>query len=363
MGKIYRAAIIGVGAIADIHALAMGDLENVELVAGSCRTEAKGRAFADRFDCRWHRDYEELLDEARPDFVTIATPSGFHLEPLEACARRGIHVLCEKPLEISVERVDRMIRVARESGIRLGGIFPQRFNPVLRTVQGAASQGRFGDLAVVNAYVPWWRDDAYYAPDRWQGTLALDGGGAMMNQSIHGVDAAQWLASAAIPDLPAGVNPVREIFAFTAKLGHDPDLIEVEDTAVAVLRFRNGALGQILGATSMFPGSLKRLQLAGRGGTAEVLEDELVTWAFSEDQDGDEDVRRRFSQETQSGGGAADPMAIDYSLHTGNIRGFVDWLEGDEAFMLDGAESRKAVAIIEAIYESARTGRVASLQT
>ena len=363
MGKTYRAAIIGVGAIADIHALAMGDLENVELVAGSCRTEAKGRAFADRFDCRWHRDYEELLDEARPDFVTIATPSGFHLEPLEACARRGIHVLCEKPLEISVERVDRMIRVARESGIRLGGIFPQRFNPVLRTVQGAASQGRFGDLAVVNAYVPWWRDDAYYAPDRWQGTLALDGGGAMMNQSIHGVDAAQWLASAAIPDLPAGVNPVREIFAFTAKRGHDPELIEVEDTAVAVLRFRNGALGQILGATSMFPGSLKRLQLAGRGGTAEVLEDELVTWAFSEDRDGDEDVRRRFSQETQSGGGAADPMAIDYSLHTGNIRGFVDWLEGDEAFMLDGAESRKAVAIIEAIYESARTGRVASVQT
>ena len=155
------------------------------------------------------RTYEELLDEARPDFVTIATPSGFHLEPLEACARRGIHVLCEKPLEISVTRVDRMIQVARESGIRLGGIFPQRFNPVLREVHGAASQGRFGDLAVVNAYVPWWRDDAYYAPDRWQGTLALDGGGAMMNQSIHGVDAAQWLASAAIPGLPPEANPVR----------------------------------------------------------------------------------------------------------------------------------------------------------
>ena len=363
MGKTYRAAIIGVGAIADIHALAMGDLEDVDLVAGSCRTEAKGRKFAERFDCRWYRDYEELLDETRPDFVSIATPSGFHLEPLEACARRGIHVLCEKPLEITVARVDRMIQVARESGIRLGGIFPQRFNPVLREVHGAASQGRFGDLAVVNAYVPWWRDDAYYAPDRWQGTLALDGGGAMMNQSIHGVDAAQWLASAAIPDLPLGVNPVREIFAFTAKRGHDPDLIEVEDTAVAVMRLRGGALGQILGATSMFPGSLKRLQLAGRGGTAEVLEDELVTWAFGQERPEDDGVRRRFSEETRSGGGAADPMAIDYGLHTGNIRGFVDWLEGDDAFMLDGPESRKAVAIIEAIYESARTGRVAAVQS
>jgi predicted dehydrogenase len=363
MGKTYRAAIIGVGAIADIHALAMGELENLELVAGSCRTEAKGQAFADRFGCRWYRDYEELLDEARPDFVTIATPSGFHLEPLEACARRGIHVLCEKPLEISVRRVDRMIQVARESGIRLGGIFPQRFNPVLRVVHGAAAQRRFGDLAVVNAYVPWWRDDAYYAPDRWQGTLDLDGGGAMMNQSIHGVDAAQWLASAAIPDLPPGGNPVREIFAFTAKRGHDPDLIEVEDTAVAVLRLRGGALGQILGATSMFPGSLKRLQLAGRGGTAEVLEDELVTWAFDEEQAGDEGLRRRFSEETRSGGGAADPMAIDYSLHTGNIGGFVDWLEGDDSFLLDGPESRKAVAIIEAIYESARTGRIAAVES
>ncbi len=362
MGKTYRAAIIGVGAIADIHAMAMGDLENVELVAGSCRTEAKGQTFAQRFDCHWYRDYEDLLDQARPDFVTVATPSGFHLEPLEACARRGIHVLCEKPLEITVARVDRMIQAARESGIRLGGIFPQRFNPVLQAVYGAASQGRFGDLAVVNAYVPWWRDDAYYGPDRWQGTLALDGGGAMMNQSIHGVDAAQWLASAAIPDLPAHVNPVREIFAFTAKRGHDPDLIEVEDTAVAVMRLRGGALGQILGATSMFPGSLKRLQLAGRGGTAEVLEDELVTWAFSEEKTGDDGVRRRFSEETQSGGAAADPMAIDYSLHTGNIRAFVEWLEGNEDFMLDGPESRKAVAIIEAIYESARTGRVAAVR-
>ncbi len=333
------------------------------LVAGSCRTEAKGQAFADRFGCRWYRDYEELLDEARPDFVTIATPSGFHLEPLEACARRGIHVLCEKPQEISVRRVDRMIQVARESRIRLGGIFPQRFNPVLRVVHGAAAQRRFGDLAVVNAYVPWWRDDAYYAPDRWQGTLDLDGGGAMMNQSIHGVDAAQWLASAAIPDLPPGVNPVREIFAFTAKRGHDPNLIEVEDTAVAVLRLRGGAPGTDPGGHLHVSRLAEAASVGGEGrdrGSAGRRARHLglrrgagrgrrFAPAFLRG-----DPQRRGSR--RSHGHRLQPPHREH-------RWFVDWLEGDDSFLLDGPESRKAVAIIEAIYESARTGRIAAVQS
>lgn len=361
MGKMYRAAIIGVGAIADVHALAMGDLENVELVAASCRTEEKGKAFATRFDCAWYGDFRELLEETGPDFVTIATPSGFHLEPLEACARRGIHVLCEKPLEISTCRVDQMIRLARKTGIRLGGIFPQRFNLVVKTLHQAVSQGRFGKLALVNASVPWWRDDAYYGPDRWQGTLSLDGGGALMNQSIHGVDVVQWLASAAMPSLSRGANPVQEVFSFTAKRGHHPDLIEVEDTAVAVMRFQDGSLGQILAATSMFPGSLKRFQVAGRDGTAEILEDELIGWDFRKSRPEDQDVFKSFSVKTGLRGGAADPMSIDYSLHTRNISEFLNWLDGSGDFSLEGFECRKAVAIIEAIYESARTGRSVSL--
>ena len=360
MGQNHRVVIIGVGAIATMHAKAIGDLDQVELVGGCCRSRDKGEKFAADYDCQWFDDYEKALDELKPDFVTISTPSGAHLEPTLACAKRGIHVLCEKPLEISTERVDRMIAAAGEGGIRLGGIFPQRFNPVVCLLHDAARDGRFGDLAAVSTYVPWWRDDAYYAPDRWQGTIAMDGGGALMNQSIHGVDAIQWIASATMPDLGAAC-PVSEVFAYTAQRGHDEGAIEVEDIGVAVLRFRNGAMGQVLGATSMYPGSLKRLQIAGRDGTGEVLEDELITWAFREARDEDDGVRKKFGEATRSGGGASDPMAIDYTGHTRNIDAFLRWLDDDEPFMLDGTEARKAVAIIEAMYESARTGRAVSL--
>ncbi len=361
MGKKFKIAVVGIGGIAGMHAKAIGDIENAELVAGSCRGQEKGEAFAAAYGCRWYGDYMQMLDVEKPDVVTVCTPSGAHLEPVEACAARGIHVLCEKPMEITTDRVDLMIAAAEAGGITLGGIFPQRFNPVLREVYEAAAAGRFGKLAVVNSYVPWWRDDDYYGGGRWQGTVAMDGGGAMMNQSIHGVDAVQWLAGAKDDLSGTDVNPVAEVFAFTAKRAHAEELIEVEDTAVAVLRFRDGSLGQVLGATSMYPGSLKRVQIAGRGGTAEVLEDELVTWDFAEGVAADGATRTRFGGATESGGGAGDPMAIDYSNHTRNIEAFLESLERGEEPVINGREARKAVAIIEAIYESAATGRVIRL--
>jgi len=362
MPKPHRIAIIGIGAIAGMHARAIADIPNTKLVSASCRTEEKGRKFSDQFNCRWFADYETMLDQEKPDVVTICTPSGAHLDPTLACAKRGIHVLCEKPLEISTARVDQMIGACRSAGVMLGGIFPQRFSPVVAAVQQAAAQGRFGDLAIASSYVPWWREDAYYAPARWQGKLKWDGGGAMMNQSIHGVDAVQWIVGSAMKDLAPEANPVAEVFAFTGKRGHDPNLIEVEDTAVAVLKFRNGALGQLLGATSMWPGTLKRMQIGGRDGTAEILEDELVTYRFRSENPEDEVTRQRFAAKTKTGGGASDPMAIDYTGHTRNILSFLDAIDSGSSPSVDGTQARKAVAIIEAVYESARTGRAVAVK-
>lgn len=354
MDPQFRVAIAGIGAVAEIHAQSIGDLYYATVVAGSCTTESKGREFTEEFDCEWYDNTEVMLDEMSPDVLCVCTPSGTHLDVVTAAAERGIDVLCEKPLEITGERIDRMAAAVDEAGVALGGIFHQRYSPVVRALYDAAIEGRFGDLSVVNSYVPWWRDDEYYGPDRWQGTRDLDGGGAMMNQSIHGVDVVQWLAGTLI-ELDPGVNPVEEVFAFTGNRVHG-NRIEVEDTAVAVLRFRNGALGQLLGATSMYPGSLKRLQLGGRDGTAEILEDELTTWRFRHERDADEEIRREFGGETETGGGAADPMAIDYANHRRNIAAFLDSLESDEPFMLDVREARKAVEIIEAVYESAESG-------
>lgn len=354
MTEEYHVAIAGIGAVADMHAMSIEDIDGATLVAGSCRTQSKGEEFATAYDCDWYEDTEMMLEESSPDVLIVCTPSGTHLEQTLLAAEYGIDVLCEKPLEITTERIDRMIETADEANITLGGVFQQRFKPLFQRIHDAVAQERVGGLSVANAYVPWWRDDEYY-DGAWQGTEELDGGGALMNQSIHGVDAIQWLAGASM-NLERDENPIEEVVAYTDRLAHDRNILDVEDTAVAICRYRDGTLGQFLGATSMYPGSLRRIQLAGRDGTVEVLEDELVTWRFREERDDDEEIRERFGSESDTSGGAADPMAIDYSNHRRNIEAFLGTLSSDESYPLDATEARKAVAIIEAIYESAETG-------
>jgi predicted dehydrogenase len=215
--------------------------------------------------------------------------------------------------------------------------------------------GRFGGLSIANTYVPWWRDDEYYRGS-WKGTRQLDGGGAMMNQSIHGVDAIQWLARGGDSTIDHEQNPVTEVFAYTDMLAHDENDVEVEDTAVACLRYRNGTLGQLLGATSMYPGSRRRIEISGRDGTVVVKENELVTWKFRDEQTDDDDIRSRFGP-GETSGGAGDPMDMDLSNHRRNIRAFIESRNSNEKFSLDAREAKKSVEIIEAIYESARKGQ------
>lgn len=353
MDELYRVGIIGAGDVADLHARAIADLDSAALVAAARRSEGPGRAFADTHDCTWYANYDNLLETEAPDIVTIATPSGAHLEPTLAATRRGIHVLCEKPLEITTDRIDEMIQAADEHGVRLGGIFQRRYSPVIQAIHRALAEGRFGTLAVATASVPWWRDDAYYE-GTWKGTQTLDGGGALMNQSIHAIDAISWLAGTSM-NLSAREHPVAQVAAFKDVRGHDPQHIEVEDTAVAVMKYRDGTLGHLLGATSVYPGHRRRLRVAGRNGSAEVHGDELVHWQFREEHPEDEERRQRFGGD-EGDGGASDPMAIDYDKHRQNIEAFLAWIDHDGEFALDGREARKAVAVVEAIYESAKTG-------
>jgi predicted dehydrogenase len=250
-----------------------------------------------------------------------------------------------------------MVEAAERAQIRLGAIFPQRFNPVNVAIHDAARLGRFGSLAVVQGIVPWWREDAYYAPQRWQGKLALDGGGALINQAIHTLDLMQWFAAATMPDLPVDVNPVQEVFAYAAKRSHDPGLLEVEDTAVVTMTFRNGALGQLLAATSMWPGTKRRLLIGGRDGSAEAFEDQLLQFHFRDERPEDRQTLQRFAAATTHGGGASNPMALTGLNHRLNLADFFDALAEGRAPALTGVEAAKAVQIIDACYESARTGR------
>jgi predicted dehydrogenase len=355
MRKTHRIVIIGAGAVAGAIARAIGDLPNATLVAASRRNREKGEAFAGQHGCQWYEDAEVMLQRERPDVAVIATPSGAHLDGVLLCARYKVHALCEKPLEISVDRCRRMIDAANQAGIHLGGIFPQRFGPSNQAAHAAISQGRFGKLAILSAWVPWWREDSYYGEGRWQGSMALDGGGALMNQSIHNLDLLQWFASAGIKDSDA--MPVTEVFACTDKLGHDPKLIEVEDAVLAIFRFANGGLGQLLGTTAAWPGSLRRMLLAGRDGTIEIHEDTLLTYRFRDQKPEDEELCRQLGAKTAHAGGAGDPMAFDHRNHSLNIREFLAAMDEKRTPLIDGREAAKSVAIAEACYESARTGR------
>lgn len=353
--ETHDIAIAGIGSVAETHAAAIDSIDHATFVAGSCRTESKGRAFANRFDGEWFAETESMLETVDPDVLIVCTPSGAHLEPTLAAAERDIDVLCEKPLEITTDRVDRMIDAVSSANCFLGGIFQRRFAEPVQELARAATEGRFGSLSVANTIIPWWRDDAYY-DGAWQGTKALDGGGALMNQSIHGIDATQWIVSKTM-EHGRDQNPVAEVMAYTDRLAHDEELMEVEDTGVAAVRYRNGALGQILGSTAMYPGSLRRIQVAGRNGTVELHDDQVAIWEFREETTTDERIRSQFAEGSAESGGAADPDDIDYRLHRRNIEAYLDARSGSATYPLTAQEARKAVAIVEAIYESAEHGK------
>ncbi len=340
--KTWNFGIIGAGLIADFHARAIGDIPNAKLVGCCDKMQDKAKTLADKYGCRAYEDYEQMLRDKQIDIVTIATPSGLHAEPTIAAARAGKHVICEKPLEISLERIDDMIKAHEKSGTSLGGIFPYRFNDMMAPIRDAINSGRIGVITYAGVFVPWWRNDDYYK-DSWHGTRNLDGGGALMNQSIHMVDM--------LCDL---MPPIESVQAYTAKLGHPQ--IETEDTAAATLKFTNGALGIIYGTTASFPGQFRRFEITGTKGTIINVENSITVWQFADEKPIDKEVLRKFGQ-IEGGGGVSDPAAITHENHTRNFRAFLDALDSGRKFKIDGHEARKAVEVILAIYKSAKENK------
>lgn len=337
--------IIGLGMIAEFHARAIAAADGAWLAACMSRNPDRAAQFARTHGGRAYSTVESLVQDPDVAVVCICTPSGAHLEAALPAIKAGKHVVVEKPLETTLERCDQMIEAAAREGVHLAGVFPSRFHEVAQVTRHAVDEGRLGQLTLANAYVKWYRSQKYYDESEWKGTQRYDGGGALMNQSIHAIDLLQWLA-----------GPVESVQALTATLAHQR--IEVEDTAVAVLRFAGGALGSIEGATSVFPGFFKRIELLGAEGSIALEEEDIVTWRFAVEKPDDDRVRERFRQSTQTGGGAADPAAIGFHGHQRQFEDLLRVLNGAQARpLVDGVEARKSVAIICAIYESARSGR------
>ena len=339
--KIWNFGIIGAGLIADFHAKAIQNISNARLI-GICGTnQEKAGKLAQKYNCKVFNTQNELLRSNDIDIVTIATPSGAHMEPAIEASRFGKHVICEKPLEISLDRIDRMIDAHAVAGTKLGGIFNFRYHDTLPHLKSAVDSGRFGTITFASIHVPWWRNESYYK-DSWHGTLKLDGGGALMNQSIHMVDILQHL-----------IGPIESLQAYIATLGHK---IEAEDTAAAVIRFKNNALGSIYGTTASFPGQFRRIEITGTKGTVVQAENSFKVWQFADEKESDKEILKKFGQ-IEGGGGVSDPGAIPFEPHARNITAFIDSIEQDKSFEIDGPEARKAVEIVLAVYKSAKDGK------
>lgn len=342
--KQFGFGIIGSGMIAHFHAKAIADISDAKLKMVYDSNKENAARFADRFNCKPCYSLEEMLSNGDIDIVCICTPSGIHLEPALACISAGKDCLVEKPLEITVERCDRIISAASASGVKVGAIFPSRFYTAEMELKEAIVQKRFGELVMGDAYVKWYRTPEYYKSGAWRGTWKIDGGGALMNQGIHSVDLLQWY-----------MGPVVSVQAFSTRVKHKS--IEVEDTIVAVIQFENGALGSIECSTAVYPGSRKRIEVRGTEGSAVLEEDQLVEWEFKEGREEDKEINKHKKSEFLSSAGASDPADIGYTGHKAQIEDMINAIRKGVDTSVTAEEGRKSVAIIEAIYKSAQTGR------
>lgn len=342
-----RFALAGAGVIGKVHARALASLDEAELVAvadpGPVGTELAGQ-----YGVRAYPDLETLLAAEAVDAVSIATPSGMHAEGAITAMHAGRHVVVEKPADITLPAIDRMLAVQREAGVKLAVISQHRWDPVSQRLYAAVSAGDLGRLVLGNAQVLWWRSQAYYDQGGWRGTWAMDGGGILMNQSIHCIDLLLWF-----------MGPVQSVRAYTGTLAH---AIETEDTAVASLRFASGALGSISATTAAYPGYATRIEVFGDRGSAAIENDRLAFLHTSDTTEAGHyglspgDVR---AQSAAFAVKSENEPAID--THAAQIADFIQSIHEDGAPLVDGIAGRRAVELILAIYESARTGREVTL--
>lgn len=337
--------IIGTGMIGGFHAKAIAAMTGGTLIGAADRVLKRTQAFAEQYNTKAYDSVEAMLADPAIDIVTIGTPSGAHFDPAMAAIEAGKHVIIEKPLEVTTERIDQMVAAAKAKGVTLAAVLNRRFHPGMDAFKQAADAGRFGKLTNASAYIKWYRDQAYYDSAGWRGTWALDGGGALMNQSIHTIDALLYLA-----------GPVKSVQANTACLAHTD--IEVEDIAVAIVEFENGARGVIEGSTCTWSkdGHPARVQLSGTEGSVFLADEAFETWDFMHETQADEQVRAQFMQGADAGLGANDPNAINFTQHQRNFEEVVNAIQQGREPCTGASEARKSVELIQAIYKSAQNG-------
>jgi UDP-N-acetyl-2-amino-2-deoxyglucuronate dehydrogenase len=349
-----RFGIVGCGVIGPHHARAIASLQSAQLVAVADVVPELAEKLAGEYGCSPYTGLEEMLSSVDLDAVCVCTPSGLHAQDAITALNAGKDVVIEKPLDVTLEAADRLLGVQRATGGKVAVVSQHRFDAATRAVHEAVGRGEFGRLTSGSAEVRWWRSQSYYDSGGWRGTWELDGGGVLINQAIHSIDLLQWL-----------MGPVDEVTAYTGLLAHER--IEVEDTAVAILKFAGGALGTIVATTAAYPGLTATIAVHGDRGSAVIDDDKLRYFhAAREGQEGNaygagggenqaERVMELYGGMESGTGAGADPGSLSMA-HRDQIQDFVEAVRAGREPYINLEEGRKPLAIIQGIYESASTG-------
>lgn len=325
MKETINFGVIGCGSISATHLAALAEMKDVRVVAVSDANASRRTNAAAKTGARAYADYHELLADPDVDIVTILTASGAHAAVGMEAARAGKHVVVEKPLDVTVENAQALIDCCREKGVTLSCIFQHRFDPAVRILKDAVTSGRMGRINACCCHTKWYRDQNYYDCANWRGTLKFDGGGALINQSIHYIDTMLYI-----------MGDAEEVFGYTATLAHER--IEGEDVAMATVKFRSGALGLIEGTTSAYPGFYARLDVHGERGSVIIEDDVIKFWSMAD------------------GTPCPQVPALNSTPHAAQLRDIVDAVRYGAAPAVTGEEALKSLALVRAVYASARSG-------
>jgi UDP-N-acetyl-2-amino-2-deoxyglucuronate dehydrogenase len=335
--------ILGGGNISRTHLRAAMEIDGVRVAAVCGQNPDKAHQLALEAGAAFYQDLDEFLDHRPMDAVLIGSPSGLHAEQGIAAAKRGLHVLVEKPIDIDVGRADQLIEACETAGVKLGVFFQDRVAPDLQRLKSVIDSGRLCSPILMSASVRWYRPPEYYENSHWRGTRALDGGGALMNQGIHTVDLLLWLC-----------GDVSSIWSRAVTALHN---IEVEDTLVASFQFSSGAIGTLEVATSAYPGFSRRVDMSWSQGTITIEDDRINSVNLREPIEGLCAIPQQTSREQQtSDERATSPVVSNTQGHRAIIEDFIQAIASDRAPLCDGREARRSVQLVEAMYRSARTG-------
>lgn len=334
--------IVGCGVISNWHAKAIGEIEGIRLIGVTDVYKDSRDKFALNYGVHSFDSTDEMFANNEIDVVCICTPSGLHAPLALQAAEAGKHIILEKPMALNLKETDEIIAACKKNNVKLTVISQLRFTDAVTRLKEAVDQGLLGKLIMGDIYMKYNRSQEYYDKSGWRGTWKMDGGGALMNQGIHGIDLLQYI-----------MGPVKSVFAHTRTLVRD---IEVEDSAIAILEFQNGALGTIQGTTSIYPGSPRVLEINGDKGTIALEEDSIIKWII-EGQEMPEGIVMGNSTYNSSSNSS------DFSTggHTFQIRDMAQAIWEDRKPLVDQYEGKKPIEIIMAIYESSRTGKLVIL--